>query len=897
MTDPSHDKLSEVFLHACDLTGVDRDSYLEKECGPDGSMRTQIEDMLQADEASPSGLSRASVKVNLQALATETVLPSKIGPYTIKRKIGVGGMGIVYEAEQEKPNRSVALKVLRWVDDPRQLARFELEAEVLGWLQHPAIAHIHGAGQSELPDGPRPWIAMEYVDGMPIDQFIAQHALDESAMLDLLQRLLDGIAHAHSKGVVHRDLKPANILVDQTGAPRIVDFGVARLASTENASVQTEAGDVVGTLAYMSPEQVGGDPRAVDTQSDIYALGAIAYELLSGKRPLAPKGASVTEAMRSIAEGRPKNLQSLAPISQDLSTIVHTALARDKSKRYPTAEAFAEDIRRYLANEVILARPPSALYQLRCFGRRNRVATLAMCAALALLVGGGGLSTYLYLKGQKANTAKDVALEKADDANAEARKQASLAERGLLFYGNILSQADSKHAGRNATLAELLENASLAVPQQFEDSPILQIQFLNTFSSAYQAAGKNEQALKDAELAVQLLEDQVTNKPALASQTYMGYAGILGELKRFDEGIEALEKAADALSSHNDRNQAYLLARAYQGLGMSYTGKREYQKSLDALQSAFDLLDQADHTVDLPGWLLHAKACALEGLERMPEAIETMEEAVAYTEEMDLQGTSLWVHAKFFLGDFLIKSDEFDAALEELIPLPAIEESLNGKTDRWVRILKKLEKCYSSQDNHAKIVETLERALASKAKPDATTPIDQYHILYALGQAYLELEEVDKAYDNLQAAIQVVEGRTDQASHKARFNTYNFLSQIARGRGNKILALEYANLSCLAGDIPMQPELHPGKRVLGYRYLAFMHTESGDWLSGAKHFLMALEMSIELEADSDAQVLKNRATLATEGKWALTKSKTPTKATEQRLDEIIAEHKLKLGNL
>jgi WD40 repeat protein/tRNA A-37 threonylcarbamoyl transferase component Bud32 len=330
-------------------------------------------------------------------------LPAILG-YQVLRELGRGGMGTVYEAEQHIPRRRVALKVIRpGLASPRLLKRFAQEAEILGRLHHPGIASIYEAGQTE--DGP-PFIAMELIRGEPLDRYACRHALGASARLALFARVCDAVQHAHQRGVVHRDLKPANILVDQAGQPRVLDFGVARLAK---ADLQT-TGQLLGTPAYMSPEQVTSVPAAIDARSDVYTLGVILFELLADRLPYDLQHLPLPEVARVIREQDPARLSSVNALFRgDVETIVAKALAKDPARRYASAGALAADLRRYLNHEPIRARPPSLLYQFRKFARRNKALVGGTAGILgALVLGLVGTTLFALRARESARQAQDA---------------------------------------------------------------------------------------------------------------------------------------------------------------------------------------------------------------------------------------------------------------------------------------------------------------------------------------------------------------------------------------------------------------------------------------------------------------------------------------------------------
>jgi hypothetical protein len=390
-------------------------------------------------------------------------LPRRIGPYAILGTLGAGGMGVVYKARQERPVRLVALKVIRaGLHDPKLLRRFELEGEAHGRLHHPGIAQIYEVGQLETPEGIQPYFAMEYIQGRPLTSFANERQLDTRARLELLAGICDAVQHAHQRGVIHRDLKPDNILVDESGQPKILDFGLARITAPDLqvSTLLTQEGLVMGTLPYMAPEQASGQVDDIDTRCDIYALGVIAYELLTGHRPLDLRGRVLAEALRVIREDEPARLSlHLAALRGDVETIVAKALEKDKDRRYASASDLASDIRRHLSDQPISARPASRLYVLGKFARRHKVVVGAAAAVLlALLAGVVGTALGL-AEAQRANRATQDALqrEQSERARAEAAlvaEQAATAAalrnfgRALKESGEASLRAGDFHAGK-----------------------------------------------------------------------------------------------------------------------------------------------------------------------------------------------------------------------------------------------------------------------------------------------------------------------------------------------------------------------------------------------------------------------------------------------------------------
>lgn len=396
-----HELIQRLFLEARRLDGDRRVTYLDGACDGDAELRAEVELLLQHDRPhtdSPQSASGSGVRQELEALHSlgkvpaDPGLPEAIGEYRILGKLGVGGMGIVYEAVQETLQRTVALKVLRaGVLSAQAERRFEYESEFLGRLQHPGIARIYDSGRAETAFGSQPYFAMELVIGESLTAHADRLELSARARIELLARVADAVQHAHQQGVVHRDLKPDNVLVDETGQPKILDFGIARAvdADLQRTTLETHVGQILGTLAYMSPEQAAGDPAAIDLRTDVYALGVLLYELLAGRLPLEVSDRGLAEAVRVIQEEQPRRLSTVhASLRGDVDTIVGTALAKEKERRYVSAAALAEDLRRFLRDEPIAARPASQLYVLGKFVRRNKVVVAATGAVLLSLVGG-----------------------------------------------------------------------------------------------------------------------------------------------------------------------------------------------------------------------------------------------------------------------------------------------------------------------------------------------------------------------------------------------------------------------------------------------------------------------------------------------------------------------------
>lgn len=423
-------RIQDLFDRARELGEVERAAFLDEACGGDASLREEAQRLLDVDAHHANGaLGRALSDEGPRSRGLARRLPSEVAGYRILGQCGSGGMGVVYRAQKGESQRTVALKVIRGGSfRPEARKRFQRESSILERLRHPGIARIFESGEFREGGVESPFIAMEFVDGPPLLQYAEGRRMDRRGRVELMVQVCEAIHYAHTQGVVHRDLKPDNVLVAeaQVGAgtgvqprPKVLDFGIARLADSETGLTHsTGTGQLLGSVPYMSPEQVSGDSSAIDARTDVYSLGVVLFELLAGRLPHSVQGRPIADALYTIYNEPPSRLGSADPaLRGDLEVIVGKCLERDPSRRYSTAQELAEDLGRHLAARPITAQPPSTWYQFRSFASRNRALVGGTVATLLALLIGALLAVGFALRANQ-NARDAAASQTRSDRNA-----------------------------------------------------------------------------------------------------------------------------------------------------------------------------------------------------------------------------------------------------------------------------------------------------------------------------------------------------------------------------------------------------------------------------------------------------------------------------------------------
>jgi len=497
-----------IFLTALEIEdAVRRAEYIDGACGAEAALRQRVHDLLLVHAKVGGFLEQPAVGPESEAhsegaIAAPTAaeaLGTQIGPYKLLQKLGEGGMGTVFMAEQEAPvRRRVALKIIKaGMDSAHVSARFEQERQALAVMDHPNIAKVLDAGTTL---NGLPYFVMELVKGIPITKYCDQEHLTTQERLELFVPVCLAVQHAHQKGIIHRDLKPSNVIIalyDGKPVPKVIDFGVAKAISQKltEKTMFTEVGQMIGTLEYMAPEQAELNNVDIDTRVDIYSLGVILYELLTGTPPFTSKqlrSAAFGEMLRIIREVEPPKPSTKLSSSEelpaiafqrklepkhltrlvrgDLDWIVMKALAKDRSRRYATPAGFAEDIERYLADEPVLAGPPSAGYRVRKFVRRNRGRVLAASLVVLAMVGGVIGSTIGFLRADKAANAER-------QAKVTAQNRLAQIEKGYEILNSIFANLDPRAQGKSSRplrllLGEQLDRAAVQLESEAMGDPL-----------------------------------------------------------------------------------------------------------------------------------------------------------------------------------------------------------------------------------------------------------------------------------------------------------------------------------------------------------------------------------------------------------------------------------------
>ncbi len=672
------------------------------------------------DRASP-----AEAEATAPAAPAPVQTGSSIGPYRVLDRLGEGGMGVVYLAQQETPvRRRVALKIIKpGMDSEQVIARFEAERQALALMDHPHIARVLDCGAD--PSG-RPYFVMELVRGLPITTYCDQNKLDTRERLDLFVPVCQAIQHAHQKGIIHRDVKPSNILVTEYDGKRVakvIDFGVARAVDHRltDRTLYTQMGAVVGTFEYMSPEQADPAARDVDTRADVYSLGVVLYELLTSSTPLDRarlRKSAYAEILRRIREEEPprpstrvtQSRENLAAISQqrrtdparlrkllrgDLDWVVMKAIEKDRSRRYDSAGSLAKELERYLAQEPVEAGPPTASYRLRKLAGKYRTALVTAAAFAAILITGSVLLALLsvreYHARQRATelaTVAERARYRAERAEREARlKQvesdaAAADSRAVLefFENRVLAAARPREQdgglGIETTIRQAVDAAVPQVARSFADRPLVQAAIRRAIGITYEHIGDLPAAISQLEQSFELRRARLGPDDPLTLESMTDLAYVLSE---GGDASRAVELAREALSRLRAslREDHPRIPGAQDVLATALVAAGKFADSVPIFESALEhsrLIAglSSPETISIMGNL----ANALERTGRTDEAITLQEQTLKLSRQVFGSGHPSTLTAINNLSWFYRNKGRFAESL------PLVQESLALRTER-----------------------------------------------------------------------------------------------------------------------------------------------------------------------------------------------------------------------
>jgi len=515
------------FERVLEESPADRRDFIDEQHAKDADLASRLHRLLDAHERAAEVETTGCPPARAHGSPSA---PERVGQYRILEPIGEGGMGMVYKAEQRGAiRRTVAVKVIKpGMDSKEILARFEAERQALAVMDHPGVARVFDAGVSETG---QPFFAMEYVAGTNLIEFVRRNQTPLRDRLRLFMSVCSAVQHAHQKGVIHRDLKPSNILIveiDGVPAPKIIDFGIAKAVSGQlsDSTLMTSQGGMIGTPEYMSPEQANIGSEDIDTRADVYSLGVVLYELLTGSLPFETKllrAEGLAGIQRVIREAQPprpsRRLATLAGearekdpaiaersesisriVRGDLDWIVMRCLEKQRALRYPSPGELARDIERYLYQKPVDAGPPSVSYRVGKFVKRNRVGVVAAGVIVALVL---GFTLTLY-----------AMLLQSIRAEREASSQTAIAVAVNEFLlDDLLAAADPGQDGQSVTVLEVVDRAAAAAAERFHDTPEVELQVRLTLSDTYEGLGRFDEALREAQIA-RTLHDELASPRA-----------------------------------------------------------------------------------------------------------------------------------------------------------------------------------------------------------------------------------------------------------------------------------------------------------------------------------------------------------------------------------------------
>lgn len=612
--------VADIFCEVYQLPPEERTRRIAELTGPDEALKTLIYSLIESYEQNPDFLETpVKVPAELFAKAAGTVsgqmqADGMIGPYRIVRPLGQGGMGLVYLAEQTRPiHRKLALKVLSLQKvSPSSIARFEIERQTLALLNHPYIATVIDGGTI---DGKYPYFVMEYVDGYSLDELLERDTPDFHARIELFLKICEAIRHAHQKGVIHRDIKPSNILVERRDhdlVPKLIDFGLAKWLGENAGLLPHESGEirVIGTLPYVSPEQLQQSSQAADVRSDIYSLGTVLYLMIAGATPFSRNSSSSQgsdlELIRRIRDEeaeRPSHFAQKAALAgqdryraelnqlprslvDDLDWITLKCLEKDAGRRYESVSELKADIRAALTNMPVQAGPPSVRQRLKKYIRRNKIqiSGVVMASVMVMLLG------VSYMQARQAWQLASSRLQETTDANrrletalADSEKFRDEAEKVSAFLVSTFASPRPGKSGGDLRVVDFIRDSIRSLMTSFEGNQASRGKLLLTLGNTLRAMGEYEEALPPLEMALKIEAEELGETAAATVSSVCQIGKSLNALKRYDETVALYSKWRKPLEQAGLRKTQQYESIMY-NLGRTYMAQERYDEALPIFQ-------------------------------------------------------------------------------------------------------------------------------------------------------------------------------------------------------------------------------------------------------------------------------------------------------------------------
>jgi non-specific serine/threonine protein kinase/serine/threonine-protein kinase len=849
---------TEIVARVRGLDPSERAAFVRQACGTDTVLFAEVESLLQTDP---------SLTATIVAARQEKTSGSTIGPYRLVRQLGEGGMGVVYQAQQLQPiRRDVALKIIKpGMDSRRVIARFESERQALAMMDHANIAHVFDAGTT---DTGLPYFVMELVHGVLVTEYCDSARLAVKQRIELFIPACQAIQHAHQKGIIHRDIKPSNILVaEQDGRPvvKVIDFGLAKALGYQlsDATAMTDVGTVVGTLDYMSPEQARLTTQDVDTRADVYSLGAVLYELLTGTTPLGrerPEGyldtlkriqdeepvrpstrlrksatsAEIAAHRRSDPSGLPKLLHG------ELDWITMKALEKERTRRYETVNGLVRDLQRYLQGEPVEAAPASAAYRMGKFVRRHRVWLAAATACVAMLVAGVVVSAWMAVR--------------ATRAEAEARAVNEFLQHDLLAQASAYKQGQpNTKPDPNLTVRAALDRAAARVEGKFARQPLVEASIRYTIGSAYIDLSQYEDAERQFERALSLRRRELGEK-------HPDTLAVLGSLAAAYERHGDFKKAEPLYKQVVELQQRVLGAdhpdtlTAMNGLAVTYANEGQFAKA-EAIFERLVPLEQRvfgeEHfqtlramgnlaaTYDVEGKHAQAEALLLQTLDKKrralgdenPETLDTMInlaqvylERGEYAKAEPLYDTALAAYRRV-LGDghyntinamnalAVLYRNRGDTAKAEALAdqaLAAARKSLGDDHPRTLDSMGELAQAYASEGRYPQAADLFMKLLEARRRVLGGNHPDTLDTMVSLGRARLKEHQFTQAEAIFREALPLYEKA--MPDDWQRYDCQSLLGGVLAGQ-KKVAAAEPLLLSGYEGIFQRRTAMATGDRA------------------------------------------------------------------------------------